>query len=163
MPVPDWQERLARARRDRDEAMLALVRRRCPLDEVLAYAVHQLIASTASQEVLDNLDAGLNRVLTDNPRAPAALWNLLEATAERWAEEYAEDVACAAADVCREWEERRAAAQESVEAVTVTRTPLEAWRAYKAAHQREDPEEARAMGHAPKRPQEEAPEEGAES
>lgn len=34
-----------------------------------------------------------------------------------------------------------------------TMTPLEAWRAYCAAHKCEDCEEAVAMGHVPKRPQ----------
>ena len=104
MPVPDWQERLARAKRDRDEAMQAIVRHRSPLDELLAYAVHQRIASTATQEVLDNLDAGIYRVLTQDLWAAAqeSVENLLAALAEDWAQEYAENVACAAADVCRE-------------------------------------------------------------
>jgi hypothetical protein len=48
-------------------------------------------------------------------------------------------------------------------AETLTKpTPHDAWRAYCAAHKREDREEARAMGHAPKPAPEDAPEEGAQ-
>ena len=85
------------------------------LADLLLDAVHQRIRSISSQEVIDNLEAGLNRLLGRRGQMlckahPAREWldTALRELGMDFADEFAEAVAQAADEVCQEADARQA-------------------------------------------------------
>ncbi len=123
MQRPDVEQYRRQLLRDAGEMLDRLTSARTLLTELLLAEVVERLGDEATDEQLDNLDSGLDRLL--GPRggplyhaSVAREWldSALREVAMDFADEFAEDVLRAADKICREAEARRVSAETAADA-----------------------------------------------